>query len=146
MTEPSDFTPYAQGRAAVQVVGLRSVGDERRRWPAGGIPRSVDGSGGSPSLRGRMVAKRGLAPGRRRSEELSLTGVVRDGDWVEVANRQAETGMFSVPAVTNLTTGLPVTVKGPRQLGLVLSLVMALVLLLVLIGFVGLIMMGLLSR
>ncbi|HZA71396.1 MAG TPA: type IV toxin-antitoxin system AbiEi family antitoxin domain-containing protein [Propionibacteriaceae bacterium] len=46
---------------------VRWVGDERRRRRAG-ISRSVDGSGGSPSLRGRMVASRDVGAGHRLSE------------------------------------------------------------------------------
>lgn len=72
----------------------------------------------------------------------SLSGTVRDGDWVEVAGTPNAMGRWDVAKVQNLTTGSTVVVMGgrPSKAGTVVVLVfvgvIVLVVLLVVIGLV----------
>jgi hypothetical protein len=139
MTEPSDFTPYGPG--------VPAPSSPPRPPTPGHLVGQAEGvtvrSESDPHVQGRLVTVLGFRlqlPGHPPREVelrgLSLTGAVRDSDWVEVPNRPGPNGTFSVPSVTNLTTGLPVSVKSPRRVGGAVAVVLALVLLLVIIGFV----------
>ncbi|GAA3566414.1 hypothetical protein GCM10022197_22890 [Microlunatus spumicola] len=88
-----------------------------------------------------------LEPGSPRPLDVvlrgrSLSGTVRDGDWVEVAGPPDATGRWNVAKVQNLTTGATVVVMGGRPskaatvVGLVLLGLMLLVVLLVVVGVV----------
>lgn len=88
-----------------------------------------------------------LEPGNPRPLDVllrgrSLSGTVRDGDWVEVAGPPDATGRWNVAKVQNLTTGATVVVMGGRPskaatvVGVVLLSVMAVVVLLVVVGVV----------
>ena len=88
-----------------------------------------------------------LEPGNPRPLDVllrgrSLSGTVRDGDWVEVAGPPDATGRWNVARVQNLTTGATVVVMGGRPsraatvVGVVLLSVMAVVVLLVVVGVV----------
>lgn len=72
----------------------------------------------------------------------SLSGTVREGDWIEVAGPPDPTGRWNVDRVQNLTTGSTVVIMGGRRskaatvvVAVVLSLLVLLLLLFV-IGFI----------
>ena len=72
----------------------------------------------------------------------SLSGTVRDGDWVEVAGPPDATGRWNVAKVQNLTTGATVVVLGgrPSKVGTVVGLVLlGFILLVVVLVVVGVI-------
>jgi hypothetical protein len=148
MTEPTDFTPYA--------AGVPTPSAPPRPPAPGHLAGQAEGvavrSESDPHVSARLVTVLGFrlrVPGRPPLEVelrgLSLTGAVRDGDWVEVADRPGPNGMFAVASVTNLTTGLPVSVRSPRHLGGAVAVVLALVLLLAMLGVVGLVLTSLLT-
>jgi hypothetical protein len=140
MTEPSDFTPYASGvPAQPQPPRLPTPGHLVGQAEGVSVRSESD-----PYVAARLVTVLGfrLRPAGRPPVEvelrgLSLSGAVRDGDWVEVLDQPGTNGIFSVPSVTNLTTGLPVSVKGTRRPGRVFAVVLVLFVLVVLIGIVG---------
>lgn len=65
----------------------------------------------------------------------SLSGTVRDGDWVELSGKPDVTNRWNVAQVANLTTGSAVVVMGGRRRAAA-ALVVTLALMLVLLGFV----------
>ena len=70
----------------------------------------------------------------------SLSGTVRDGDWVEVAGTPDATNRWNVAKVANLTTGSTVVVLGGRPnraVQVVLLVFLGVVLLLGVLFFVG---------
>ena len=150
MSEPGDFPPYAAGVPAQS---------QPPRPPAPGhLVGQAEGvtvrSESDPYVQARLItilSFRLRLPGHPPPLEvelrgISLTGVVRDGDWVEVANQPSPTGMFSVSTATNLTTGVPVSVKGPKRVpGRIVALVVSLALLLFILAFVGVVLMSMLS-
>ena len=88
-----------------------------------------------------------LEPGNPRPLDVllrgrSLSGTVRDGDWVEVAGPPDATGRWNVAKVQNLTTGAIVFVMGGRPskaataVGLAFLCFIALVFLLVVVGVI----------
>ena len=148
MTQPSDFTPYGAD-VPVPTAPPRPPAPGHLVGQAEGVTVRTESD---PYVSTRLITILGFrlrVPGRVPLEVelrgLSLSGAVRDGDWVEVADRPGPTGMFTVSAVTNLTTGLPVTVTGVRRVGRGFALAMAVFMLLVLIGFVGFVLTALLS-
>lgn len=95
-----------------------------------------------------VLAFRLLEPGNPQPVDVqlrgrSLSGTVREGDWVEVAGPPDAAGRWDVATVANLTTGATVLVKGGRRsragtvVLLVLVCVVALVLVLVAAGMVA---------
>ena len=120
MTEPTDFTPYEAGPPA-PTAPPRPPAPGHLVGQAEGVSVRTESD---PHVSARLVTVLGFrlrTPGRPPLEVelrgISLTGAVRDGDWVEVPDRRGTNGMFTVPSVTNLTTGLPVSVKGVRRVG-----------------------------
>lgn len=137
MTEPNDFTPYPN----------RPVPSRQPRLPAPGhLVGQAEGasvrSESHPYAQGRLttvltfrlrVPERSL-PVEVELRGLSLTGAVRDGDWVEVVDRPGPDGIYAAPTVTNLTTGLPVTVDARSGPNRVLTALFLLVVFLMLAG------------
>ncbi len=147
MTEPSDFDPYPSGLP---------VPDRPPRLPAPGhLVGRAQGvqlrTESDPYVADRLITVLGFrlqVPDRPQPVEVelrgrSLTGAVRDGDWVEVPEKPAATGIYSVDTVANLSTGVPVTVAGPtasagRTVFAVLFVIIFLVILgIVIAGFIG---------
>ena len=67
-----------------------------------------------------VLAFRLLEPGNPQPLDVqlrgrTLTGTVREGDWVEVAGPPDALGRYDVAKVTNLTTGATVLVMGGRR-------------------------------
>jgi hypothetical protein len=72
----------------------------------------------------------------------SLSGTVRDGDWVEVAGPPDVTNRWNVDKVQNLTTGSTVVVMGGRRSKA--ATVVVLVVLVLMLLFFGLVVIGVL--
>lgn len=67
-----------------------------------------------------VLAFRLLEPGNPQPLDVqlrgrSLSGTVRDGDWVEVAGPPDALGRWDVAKIANLTTGSTVTMMGGRR-------------------------------
>lgn len=141
MTEPNDFTPHPSGLP---------VPNQPPRLPAPGhLVGRAQGvqlrTESDPYVADRLITVLGfrLAVADRPQPievELrgpSLTGTVRDGDWVEVPEQAGRTGLYAVTTVANLTTGVPVTAKGPtRSVPLTIAMVVFLVIVLVVFAFI----------
>ena len=70
----------------------------------------------------------------------SLSGTVRDGDWVEVAGPPDVTNRWNLDKVANLTTGSTVVVMGGRRSKV--AVVVALVIMAIMLLFFALLLIG----
>lgn len=92
-----------------------------------------------------VLAFRLLEPGNPQPLDVlmrgrSLSGTVRDGDWVEVAGPANDAGRWNVAKVQNLTTGSTVLVmggRGSKATTVVVLVVLAILTLLILLFVVG---------
>ena len=63
----------------------------------------------------RLVEVPGGRPVEVELRGVSLSGSVRDGDWIEVPDRPDRSGRLEVAVADNLTTGSQVTARGSSK-------------------------------
>jgi membrane-associated protease RseP (regulator of RpoE activity) len=142
MNEPSDFPPHQPSLPSNQPPRLPAPGHLIGVAEATTLRAESD-----PYVENRLITVlsfRLQVPGQPQPVEvdmrgISLTGTVRDGDWIEVPSQRDKAGVLAVSSANNLTTGLAVRImgrgrpSGPRTVAAAVFLVVALVMLVMIV-------------
>jgi len=118
MSEPGGFAPYEPDRLPSNRAP-RPASPGHRVGRAEGVSTRVEGQGSEHASQS-VLGFRLVDPGTGRPAEVELrgrtiSGTVREGDWVEVAGEPGRSGRLEPRKVTNLTTGSEVGSAGdPR--------------------------------
>jgi hypothetical protein len=120
VTEPGGFPAYRPDPALPSPQPPREPAAGHRVGRADGVQLRVEGRGHQRSSE-TLLSLRLLDPAANRPLDvevrgLTLSGNVRDGDWVEVADR-VQDGRVQVSSLTNLTTGAEVATPPPLLRG-----------------------------
>ncbi|SDV01392.1 hypothetical protein SAMN04488544_3471 [Microlunatus sagamiharensis] len=133
---PEDRRPEPAGQPLLPVSELppRPVSPGARAGRAYGVlVRQESQVGSNQQTLGLTVLEFRLAePGNPQPLDVlmrgrSLSGTVRDGDWIELAGPADATNRWNVATVQNLTTGSTVVVVGGRPNKVVTAVVLSLV-------------------
>jgi len=140
MSEPSGFPPYEPDRLPSEQPP-RPASAGHRVGRAEGVSTRVEGRGSqyaSVTVLGfRLVDPQTGRPAEVELRGRSISGTVREGDWVEVAGEPARSGRLEPSRVTNLTTGSEVGAAGDTRGPLAKTLAVLIVLFfLVVLGFI----------
>lgn len=116
MTEPEGFSPYQPSPYVPATQPPRAAASGQRLGRADGVQTRVESHGHERSsetvLSFRLVEGTGERPVEVELRGTSLSGSIRDGDWIEVPDRLDRSGRLEVAAAHNLTTGSQVTARG----------------------------------